>query len=183
MKPKRIVMKTLQTKTHVSWFLSLTLLLLLSSSGYAQSSTEPLLNRFNGTWRGEGKAFGRTAHLDMTWERVLGNRFVRLSLRNEMQSANGQKQVFEGHAYYQPVGTPSDGKYEARWFDSRGVSFHIKAQTEGDTLVSFWGSPETEQGKSVYQVIGTDKMEVVDSVRQKDGTWREFGKFIVQRQQ
>lgn len=178
-------MRSLQSKTHVSQFLFLPalFLLLLISSGYAQSPTEPLLNRFSGTWSGEGKAFGRTARLDMKWERVLGNKFVRLSLRNEMQSSSGQKQVFEGHAYYQGVGATSDGKYEARWFDSRGVSFHIKAQTEGDSLVAFWGSPETEQGKSVYQIIAPDKMEVVDSVRQKDGTWREFGKFIVQRQQ
>lgn len=176
-------MKSLQSRTYQSRFMLLPamLLLLLFSSVYAQSPTEPLLNRFSGTWRGEGKAFGMTARLDMKWERVLGNKFVRLSLRNEMQSPNGQ-QVFEGHAYYQPSGAATDGKYEARWFDSRGVLFHIKAQTEADALVAFWGSPETEQGKSVYQLIGPDKMEVVDSVRQKDGTWREFGKFIVQRQ-
>ena len=177
-------MRSLQFKTRLSRFVLLPAvhLLLVFSSGYAQS-TEPLVNRFSGIWRGEGKAFGMTARLDMKWEQVLENKFVRLSLRNEMQNANGQKRVFEGHAYYQPVGAVTDGKYEARWFDSRGVSFHIKAQTEGDTLVAFWGSPETEQGKSVYQVVGPGKMEVVDSVRQKDGTWREFGRFIVHRQQ
>lgn len=176
-------MRSLQFKRGLWRFvLAPSVFLLLFSSGYAQSTTEPLTNRFSGSWHGEGKAFGMTARLDMKWEQVLGNRFVRLSLRNEMQRANGQKQVFEGHAYYQPVGAATDGKYEARWFDSRGVSFHIKAQTEGDTLVAFWGSPETEQGKSVYQVIGPDKMEVIDSVRQKDGTWREFGRFIVHRQ-
>ncbi len=176
-------MRRLKYKPHLARFVLLPAMLLLFSQGLAQSQADPFLNRFSGSWQGEGKAFGMAARLHMKWEWVLGNRFARLGLRNEMQGANGQKQVFEGHAYYQPVGVATEGKYEARWFDSRGVSFPIKAHIEGDALVAFWGSPETEQGKSVYRVIEPGKMEVVDSVRQKDGTWREFGKFVVHREQ
>lgn len=140
------------------------------------------MNRLSGSWQGEGKTLGMPARLQMKWEWVLGNKFFRLSLRNEMRGANGKTQVFEGHAYYQAVGSVPEAKYEARWFDSRGLSFPIKAHAEGDALIAFWGTPETEQGKSVYRLIEQSKVEVVDSVRQQDGTWKEFGRFVVRRE-
>lgn len=161
-----------------------TLMLCLFSLGSAQSQVDTVLNRFNGTWQGDGKAFGMPARLELKWEWVLGNRFLRLSLRNEMRGANDQAQVFEGHAYYQSISSNSpatEAKYEAKWFDSRGISFPIKAHVDGDALIALWGSPETEQGKSVYRIMEPGKMEVIDSVRQKDGSWREFGKFVVLR--
>ena len=54
------------------------------------------------------------------------------------------------------------------------MTFPIKAQADGDALVALWGSADQEQGKSVYRLLEPAKMEVIDSVRQKDGTWREF---------
>jgi lipocalin len=81
---------------------------------------------------------------------------VRLSLKNEMRGTNGAVQSFEGHAYYQSTGA---GKY----------------------AVAFWGSPEQEEGKSTYRILESGQLEVVDSVRQKDGTWKEFGRFLVRR--
>jgi len=156
-------------------------LLTLTHQAFAQTPSDPLVNRFHGAWQGSGKAFGMNARLQVKWEPVLGNKFLRLSLRNEMSRPGGQTQVFEGHAYYQPAGGSGDAKYEARWFDSRGLSFPISAQVDGDSLVALWGSPETEQGKSVYRLVEPGKMEVVDSVKQKDGTWKEFGRFVVVR--
>ena len=144
----------------------------------AQSQAEPFLNRFEGTWQGEGKTMGMTAHLQLKWEWVLGNKFLRLSLNNTMRAGNGQTRIFEGHAYYRST---SERKYEGKWFDSRGQAFPITAINEGDALVSSWGTPEQEQGKSIYRFIESNKMEVVDSVRQKDGTWKEFGRFVVAR--
>ncbi len=148
-------------------------------SSNAQSNAAPFLKRLVGTWQGAGKAFGMDARMQIKWEEVLGNKFVRLSLKNEMRAPSGQTQIFEGHAYYQST---AEGLYEAKWFDSRGVSFPIKGQVEGEALIAFWGSPEQEQGKSVYRLLGTDKLEVIDSVKQKDGSWREFGRFVVGRE-
>jgi len=148
----------------------------------AQSSTGALVNRFHGTWQGDGKTLGMNARLQLKWEPVLGNKFVRLSLRNEMSAAGGKTQVFEGHAYYQRVERGGETRYEARWFDSRGLSFPINAQVDGESLVAQWGSPETEQGKSVYRLIEPGKMEVVDWVKQKDGAWKEFGRSVVVRE-
>ena len=119
-----------------------------------------------------------SARLQMKWEWVLGRKFLRLSLKNEMQSATSNT-AFEGHAYYRLA---SEGKCEGKWFDSRGVSFPISCSIEGDALTALWGTPEEEQGKSVYRLLEPGKLEVVDSVRQKDGTWKEFGRFVVIRQ-
>lgn len=157
-------------------------LLTLPYAVSAQSQAGPPLERFHGTWQGDGKAFGMTARVQLRWEPVLSNKFVRLSLRNEISRPGGQTQVFEGHAYYQPTGQTSATSYDARWFDSRGLSFPIRANLEGDSLVALWGSPETEEGKSTYRLIAPEKLEVVDSVKQKDGTWKEFGRFVVTRQ-
>ena len=144
----------------------------------ALSQTDKFLSRLHGEWEGEGKAFGGAALMRIKWEWVLDNKFLRLSLRNEISAPNGAKQIFQGQAYYRSNGVD---KYAAHWFDSRGISFPIKAQLEGNTLIASWGSPETEEGKSTYQLIDDSTMEVVDSVKQKDGTFSEFGRATLKR--
>ena len=103
---------------------------------------------------------------------------MKVSLRHEVSTPNNSKQIFEGLAYYQPQGTD---KYAAHWFDSRGVTFPIKAYVEGNTLTSLWGSPDKEEGKSTYQLIDDSTLRVVDSVKQKDGTFREFSSATLKR--
>ena len=144
----------------------------------ALSQSDKFLNSLQGEWEGEGKAFGGTALMRIKWEWVLNNKFLRLSLRNEISAPDRPKQIFEGQAYYRANGVD---KYAAHWFDSRGVSFPIKAQLDRHTLIASWGSPETEEGKSTYQLIDEATMEVVDSVKQKDGTFREFGRATLKR--
>ena len=144
----------------------------------ALSQNDKFLSRLHGDWEGEGKAFGGAALMRIEWEWVLENKFLRLNLRNEISAPNRPKQIFEGQAYYRSNGVD---KYSAHWFDSRGISFPIKAQLEGNTLIAWWGSPETEEGKSTYQLIDEVTMEIVDSVKQKDGTFREFGRARLKR--
>ncbi|HEU4713044.1 MAG TPA: hypothetical protein VFS76_15850 [Pyrinomonadaceae bacterium] len=144
----------------------------------AFSQNDKFLNRLQGEWEGEGKAFGGAALMQIKWEWVLENKFLRLNLRNEISAPDRPKQIFQGQAYYRSNGVD---KYSAHWFDSRGVSFPIKAQLEGNTLIASWGSPDTEEGKSTYQLIDESTMEVVDSVKQKDGTFREFGRATLKR--
>lgn len=160
-------------------FIGLLLVLCCFSQSTAHSKPEPFLKRLIGAWRGEGKAFGMDTRTELKWEEVLGSKFVRLTLRNEMRTAGGQTQTFEGHAYYQ---LNAAGAYEARWFDSRGISFPIKGEVEGDALTAFWGTPALEEGKSVYRLLAANRLEVVDSVKQKDGSWKEFGRFVAVRE-
>lgn len=161
-----------QTTAHI-----LGLLLLLVTASSAHSQTDSIFKRLSGTWKGDGKALGMPATLHISWDWVLGDKFLRLSLKNEMKAPDGQVRVFEGHAYYKP----SEAKCEGTWFDSRGVSFPLKCSVEGQSLTAIWGTLETEQGKSVYSLVAGGKLEIVDSVMQKDGTWREFGRFVTSR--
>ena len=154
---------------------SLALLLLVPGAVYPQSDS--IFKRLHGSWSGAGKALEMPANLRMSWEWVLGEKFLRLSLKNEMKAASGQVQLFEGHAYYQP----SEAKCEGTWFDSRGISFPIKCSVAGQSLTAMWGAPGQENGKSVYSLLADGKLEVVDSVKQKDGSWKEFGRFVVSR--
>lgn len=156
----------------------LSFLLLFLIPAFALSQEDQFLQRLQGNWEGDGTALGGAARLYIKWEWVLDNKFLRLHLKSEMTAANGAKRVFEGQAYYRSAGVD---KYVAHWFDSRGVAFPIKAQLDGNTLVAWWGSAETEQGKSTYQLIDETTMEVVDSVKQKDGTIREFGRAKLKR--
>ena len=155
--------------------LSLALLLLVPGAAYPQSDS--VFKRLHGSWSGEGKTLEMPATLRMTWEWVLGEKFLRLSLKNEMKAASGQVQLFEGHAYYQP----SESKCEGTWFDSRGISFPIKCSVEGQTVTALWGATGQENGKSIYRLLADGKLEVVDSVKQKDGSWKEFGRFVLTR--
>jgi hypothetical protein len=153
-------------------------LLAVSIPNPAQSQANPFLSRLEGNWQGEGKAFGMAAKQQIKWEWVLGKKFLRLTIKNEM-NRNGQPQLFEGQAYYQAIAAD---KFEAQWFDSRGVTFPIKAQLEGDSLIAMWGSPDKEEGKSIYRLVDDSTLEVVDSVKQKDGTYKEFGRVTLKRQ-
>ena len=153
----------------------ITILLLLLVPFQATSQTNPLLSRLEGSWQGDAQTLGMAANMRLKWEWVLNKKFLRLSLKNEMSTSNGQKQVFEGEAYYHASAA------EAHWFDSRGMMFPIKAQIEGDALVSMWGSPDKEEGKSTYRLIDASTLEVIDTVKQKDGTWREFGRATLKR--
>lgn len=152
-----------------------TILLLLLVPFQATSQSPEFLSRLEGSWQGDGKTLGMAANMRLKWEWVLNKKFLRLSLKNEMSRPNGQKQVFEGEAYYHA--SSADG----HWFDSRGWAFPIKAHVEGNTLVGAWGSPDKEEGKSTYRLVDANTLEVIDTVKQKDGTWREFGRATLKR--
>lgn len=157
------------------------LFVLLLSCGPSTAAIEETANlkQLAGTWIGEGKLMGNAARLELKYEWVLNGKFLRLSLKNQSTTPSGGQQVFEGHVYYAPQ---SDGKLAGTWFDSRGVSFAVNGTFAGDTLTVEWGSPEQEQGKSVYRLVDSGTLEVTDSVKQKDGTWRQFATATVKRQ-
>lgn len=157
--------------------LAVSFLLVLLTATTALAQPDPFLSRFEGTWRGEGQAFGMASRMEITWEWVLIENFLRLTLENNMTRQN-RTTVFQGRAYYKAIG---GDKFEAQWFDSRGETFPIKAHRDGDSLVALWGSPDKEEGKSIYRLIDAATLEVIDSVKQKDGTWREFGRVTLKR--
>ena len=75
--------------------------------------------------------------------------------------------------YYRPT---ADGQYRGMWFDNAGLLRPLAAMRDGDALVSKWGTPDTEEGETTYRLRADGTMEVIDRVKGKDGTWREFGR-------
>lgn len=148
---------------------------LAGTSAQAQKTSDEPLKRFAGHWQGNGKFFGMDATVQSKWEWLLAEKFLRLVVSYEMNLPDGKKQTFEGHAYYQAKGA---GQYEGRWFDSQGNAYPVKATLEGNTLTSLWGETGKSDGKSTYRINEAEKsLEIVDSTRQKDGSWKEFSRF------
>jgi hypothetical protein len=132
-----------------------------------QTTVDPLLARLVGQWTGAGMVLGQPSKIEMSWSAELGGQFVRLTFRNEMPTS-----LFEGHAYYRALG---DGRYRGMWFDNTGMFRPLDARRDGDALISKWGTPDTEEGETTYRLLADGKMDVVDRVKGKDGTWRQFG--------
>lgn len=136
-----------------------------------QTGKDPLLSRLAGHWSGSGTVLNQPAKIEMEWAWELGGQFLKLSFKNEMGTPPATR-VFEGHAYYRPADA---GRYRGMWFDNSGMFRPLDARAEADALVSQWGTPETEQGETTYRLLADGKLEVVDRVKSKDGTWRTFG--------
>ena len=138
-----------------------------------QANLDPLLNRFAGTWSGSGTVLNQPSKISMSWSWELNGQFLRLSFKNEMP-----KQTFEGHAYYRPS---AENRYRGMWFDNAGMLRPLDARRDGDTLVSRWGTPESEEGETTYRLLSDTRMDIIDRVKSKDGTWREFGRSTVEK--
>lgn len=132
-----------------------------------------------GQWAGEGRSMGMHSRPKMTWERVLGEKFIRLHFRNEIKNAQGKTEIFEGHAYYKSIGA---GKFIGSWFDSGGATHPIVAVFENMTLDATWGTEQTQLGRTHYRIVAPDLVEIIDTVRRPDGTWREFSRTMLKRQ-
>lgn len=136
-----------------------------------------LLVRLAGAWSGTGTILGQPSTVEMQWTPVLEGRFTRLTFTSHI-GAPPKSQRFEGHAYYE---VRPDGAVRATWFDSSGLTRPITATADGSTLVSTWGTPETEVGETTYRLVSDIEMEVVDRVLGRTGTWREFGRSKLSR--
>lgn len=134
-----------------------------------------LMKKFIGTWMGEGTVMGAESKIVMTWENVLEDKFTKLTFRNVMKTKDGGTQIFEGNAYYKVVGGK---KCQGSWFDTSGDTLPIDSTVEGNALDSAWGTEGTRLGRTIYRLVDDKKMEVVDSMKLRDGTWREFGRSV-----
>jgi len=117
---------------------------------------------FLGTWTGTGTLFGSPSDYTMTWERTLRDRFLRLSFRNS---------AIEATAFYRVADDPT---WTGTWHDSRGVTQPLSATWSDSTLEVAWGSPETEQGRTTYRLVGPDAIDVRDEVLRGEA-WSVFG--------
>ena len=134
---------------------------LITSEGFPKDGL--FIDELVGSWSGTGKLLGTDSDFSMQWEWVFDGKFARLTFQNKFLKAE---------AFYKATGSD---QYEGTWFDSRGKVLPLKAKVENATLVTHWGSDETERGRTVYRPIGGDKIEVEDFVF-KDNAWQPFGR-------
>ncbi len=173
-----------------SWRLALALAAALSAALSASLVPVPLdaqapaaapkdalapLDRFLGTWAGPGTLQGAQARLELRFERALGNRFLRIQHQNRVETPRGEM-LFEGLSIYRA----RDGGFAATWYDSFGHVYPVEATLDGDALRAEWGTPETEQGTTVYRLTAPGTLEVTDSVK-RQGAFQEFGKATLQK--
>lgn len=144
-------------------------LLLFSCTISAQSIMETLEDT---RWEGTGTLMNSPATYKMHWERTLDNSFIKLQFENKRVDKDGKEINFKSHAYYK-VGEAS--KVTGTWFDSRGISFPLKGSVSKKELIIFWGSPETEEGKTRYTLQSDTEIHVMDYIL-RNGTYLPFGK-------
>ena len=117
-----------------------------------------------GRWQGEGRLFGAPAEFEMVWQWELDNRFVRLTY-----SIRGATEMTAIAHYRLSEAEALDGV----WVDTRGEILELSATVTARMLETHWRSP-SEEGRTTYEVTGTDSFEVRDYVR--DGEeWQQFG--------
>lgn len=155
------------------------LILLSALASPAQGPSAGRIESLVGAWKGEGKLLGMASRAEMKWEPVLSGRFTRLTYRAEMRTPDGSTQVFEGHGYYRSLG---DGKYAGAWFDSQGDHHPIAAVFQGGALTATWGTEASKLGRTTYQMVGANRLEVIDEIRAKDGAWQQFGRATLSRE-
>jgi hypothetical protein len=157
--------------------------LLLGVSQTPPAADPAVVSKLLGQWDGQGVVTGRASEITMTWERAVGDAFVRLRFRNAMAAASGRPaEVFEAHGYYR-VAAGTAGAATGTWVDARGYILPVQVTLAPDTFTSVWGNSTTEQGRTEYRLTGPDTLEVIDFVRTPTGEYREFGRSQLRRSQ
>ena len=127
-----------------------------------------------GGWIGQGTVLKREAHVELTVTPALGGRLVRLQWANH--GGRDGREAFEGLALYDER---PDGTATATWWDSQGARHAVTATVSGRALTALWG----DRGQTVYRLLETGELEVVDSVKKADGSWAEFGRTTLRRKE
>lgn len=133
---------------------------------------ESFMTRLRGGWIGKGQLMKRDSHVELLVERGVHPKLFALSWRNTV--ASDPRGSFAGSAIYADQG---NGEFTATWWDSQGATHAIWASVAGDTMTSRWG----ENGRTVYTLLPSGELEVVDSVKGPDGAWGEFGRSMLKR--
>ncbi len=138
----------------------------------AAPGTAGFLRRLAGSWIGSGAVMKREAHVELQIAPVLGEKFFKLHWANN--GGKDGRELFEGLAIYEDR---PDGTYAATWWDSLGARHAVTATVDGSALTALWG----DRGRTVYRLLDTGELEVVDSVKRPDGSWAEFGRSTLKR--
>lgn len=137
-----------------------------------RAPTDSFLTRLQGGWIGTGQLMKRDSHVELDIDQGVHPTLFNLSWRNVV--AGDPRSLFEGMAVYTDLGK---GELTALWWDSRGMTHPIKASILDNSMTSFWG----ESGRTVYTLLPSGELEVVDSVKGPEGVWGVFARATLKR--
>ena len=120
-------------------------------------------------WSGSGELLESAASFQMEWQPVLDGKFYELSFQNQRDES--KEFIFKAKGIYR---ARKAGTVTGTWFDSRGYSFPLEGNFTENELTVQWGSPEIEEGKTVYSINKDGTVFVIDYIL-RDGKLVQFG--------
>ncbi len=133
---------------------------------------ESFMTRLHGGWIGTGQLMKRDSHVELHVDQGVFPTLFNLSWRSVV--ASDPRSLFEGVAVYTDNGK---GELTATWWDSRGTTHPIRASVAENSMTSHWG----ESGRTVYRLLPSGELEVIDSVKGPDGAWGEFARATLKK--
>ncbi|MBJ7439640.1 MAG: hypothetical protein JHD35_11520 [Sphingopyxis sp.] len=150
--------------------------LLAVASPAAAEDPAPSLAAWQGTWSGEGTAFGTAATATLVIVAAPDGSATALAYR---LAVPGTPPVsYAAEAIYR---VDAKGRVRGSWTDSTGRTRPISGRVAGPEWHNFWGSADVEIGRSTYALEAPDRLIVTDSVLKDDGSWRIFATLRFQR--
>lgn len=146
-------------------------LLALANGTTPVRADSQLFDYFNGAWIGKGSLFGAPAKFEMTWERALNDKFMKLKFMNNFQASKGNDRTLLAEGFYKMI---DDTSGVGTWHDSRGMILQLKFTLNDSALTVEWSANEVESGRTVYRKDAGDTIEVTDYVL-KAGELQKFG--------
>lgn len=151
-------------------------LLLLAAPLAEAAAPAPSLTAWNGTWVGEGTAFGKAATATLVVGPAPEGEATALSYR--LSVAGTPPIAYSAEAIYRVDG---GGRVRGSWSDNRGRTRPIGGRIDGSEWHNIWGSADVEIGRSTYRLETPDTLVVNDSALQDDGRWHVFATLSYQR--
>lgn len=142
-----------------------------ADSPQSAETVAPSLDWMVGNWSGNGKLLGRNSRVTLSVRPVAGTAAYSFDYQAVTAAERDQPEVtFFAHAFFQ---RGKGNKWHGRWVDNFGNLHDISALLNRDVMISTWGSPSTEIGRSSYAFV-EGRMRITDSVMGKDGVLSEF---------
>ncbi len=134
--------------------------------------SQNLAEKLEGSWEGKGTLMGAEADFKLNWDKILNDEFLQLTFTSR-RLINDEEILFHATATYHP----DSENWHGTWFDSRGISFQVNGTVDENALSVEWGSPDIEQGRTVYELTAENEMTVTDYVKQ-NGSLSKFGEAV-----
>lgn len=150
-------------------------IVILSFLIFGKVHSQNLSDKFEGSWEGKGTLMGAETSFKMNWDKVLNDQFMKLTFTSHRVSGE-EAILFHATAMYKL----DEEHWAGTWFDSRGISFGVDGTESKNTLTVEWGSPDIEQGRTVYSITDENEITVTDYVN-RNGSYSKFGEAVYQR--